>query len=266
MKKQTSLSVQWPLIAMLLGAILLAVFASSFAGSGSLLGKFKPRTPVACTDGKVGTLTFTRGGGQVRVYGVPNGLLSGKIPLSYSFWIKSNDKNADIISKISAEGVGGRVGLQDGKLVFGLQGQSSALEVISATAVSDNKIHHIAVTYDGGLKATGVKMYIDGKEISTLAKSDLNAEIQNEWGNLLLGGRKSQRFNGSIQELRAYASILNPADVATLVTGGSIAPNMMAHWTFNDVDQRQFNDEVFGLQGKMEGPVIRTCEKAAWQR
>jgi hypothetical protein len=32
------------------------------------------------------------------------------------------------------------------------------------------------------------------------------------------------------------------------------------------VDQRQFNDEVFGLQGKMEGPVIRTCEKAAWER
>lgn len=251
---------------MLLGAILLAVFASSFAGSGSLLGKFKPRTPVACTDGKVGTLTFTRGGGQVRVYGVPNGLLNGKIPLSYSFWMKSGDKNADIISKISVEGVGGRVGLQDGKLVFELKGQSSALAAVSSAVVSDNNIHHIAVTYDGSLKATGVKMYIDAKEVSVTAKSDLSAEIQNEWGNLLLGGRKTQRFNGSIQELRAYASVLNSGDITTLATGGSITSNLMGRWTFNDVDQREFKDEVFGLEAKMEGPVVRTCEKAAWQR
>jgi hypothetical protein len=134
------------------GAVLLC--ASFYAGPGSLLEKLKNAAPVACTNGKVGTLTFTRGGGQVRIYGVPNGLLSGKIPLSYSFWMKSGDKNADIVSKISIkEGVGGRVGLQDGKLSFVLQGQTSKLDATSASVVADNKVHHIAVSYDGSMKA-----------------------------------------------------------------------------------------------------------------
>jgi hypothetical protein len=74
----------------------------------------------------------------------------------------------------------------------------------------------IAVTYDGGMKASGVRIWVDGKPQKLKILFDqLLWPIDNKepWR---IGAGAGLRFKGSIDDVRVYDRALNPAEVEAL--------------------------------------------------
>lgn len=87
----------------------------------------------------------------------------------------------------------------------------------STTAINDDKWHLVTVTYDG----TTAKSYIDGKyEASNTITFDFTREPVKDLAiNMIssnLGGVETRRFEGSISDVRVYATALSAEDIKLL--------------------------------------------------
>jgi hypothetical protein len=98
-------------------------------------------------------------------------------------------------------------------------GAGNAIEVRSVSSVNynDGNWHHLIATYDGSSSASGVKLYFDGKQITTSITIDgLNATIITTAG-LQIGARATggakQFFNGQIDDASIYNYVLSPNQV-----------------------------------------------------
>jgi len=96
--------------------------------------------------------------------------------------------------------------------------QQDAIKVVGKKALKPNQWHHVFITYDGGGKADGVKVYLDGEQLQTDREADnLKSSIRNELP-LKLGQRdNSSRIEGlGLQDIRLYTRLLQPGEVAAL--------------------------------------------------
>ncbi len=86
--------------------------------------------------------------------------------------------------------------------------------------------HHLAVTYDGSGRASGVRIYLDGREQPTLTIKDELQGLSILNGNDFLIGHWNHRAriannqhgfkDGSIDQVRIYARQLSPLEISTL--------------------------------------------------
>src|SRR5262249_31524283 len=98
--------------------------------------------------------------------------------------------------------------------------------------VTLNQWHHVTLTYSGSRWASGVKIYVDGKdqELEILI-DDFNSQgaVKREPLRIGAGGGPENRFHGSIDEVRVYNRALSPAEAGiladlTLVTAIAALP------------------------------------------
>ena len=93
----------------------------------------------------------------------------------------------------------------------------NAIKVRTHTPVSLNEWHHLALTYDGSGRASGVALYLDGKlqEVEVL-NDTLTGSIRSE-RPLLLGRRHAKgMFDGRMDEVRIYGRTLSANEVEQL--------------------------------------------------
>jgi hypothetical protein len=98
----------------------------------------------------------------------------------------------------------------------------NGLKVIAKDPLPLNSWHHIAVTYDGKAKGSGVAVYIDGKpqpvEITTDSLSGKDTIKTDK--PFHLGRRTSSApFRGMLDEFQLYRKALSAAEVAALAQG-----------------------------------------------
>jgi hypothetical protein len=151
-------------------------------------------------------------------------------PFSISCWIRSQfAANQFIISK--REGGGNLRGYAlyadaTGEIVCQLYNVtvSNAIDVSTSGAdISDGLWHHIVMTYDGNVNASGVAIYVDGVAVATVANIDnLTATIDNTTG-LQISGRAGAAggYVGNIDDVAIYDKELSPEEVATIYNGGN---------------------------------------------
>jgi hypothetical protein len=144
--------------------------------------------------------------------------------------------------------------------------QQDAIKVVGKKALKPNQWHHVFVTYDGGGKADGVKVYLDGEPLQTDREADnLKSSIRNELP-LKLGQRdNSSRIEGlGLQDIRLYTRLLQPGEVAALPNaqkyGGILAKpadqrsegerNSLYDWWLpvNDQPWKEANAKVAALE------------------
>jgi len=96
---------------------------------------------------------------------------------------------------------------------------SVALKVRSQDkAVRRGEWHHLAVTYDGSMRAAGVKLFLDGAEVPVNRERDsLEGTIASPVP-LRLGQReRGDQLDGvALQDVRLYRRLLDPAEAAAL--------------------------------------------------
>ncbi len=140
---------------------------------------------------------------------------------SYGAWIKLHGKKGAVLSKME-EGPGYRgfdLLVMDGKVEVHLAHQfpDNAIKVVTKDALPTNVWTHVIVTWNGSNKASGLKIYVDGKARPLDTPTDkLSATITTD-APLLIGSRiKAFPFAGLIDDLRFYDRQLQSEEVADL--------------------------------------------------
>jgi mono/diheme cytochrome c family protein len=93
-----------------------------------------------------------------------------------------------------------------------------AVKVVSREALTPNVWHHVAISYNGGLKKEGIKVYIDGAEKATDPQADaLKGSIRTSTPFKIGRRSGSAAIPGlAVQDIRLYTRVLAPAEVANL--------------------------------------------------
>jgi mono/diheme cytochrome c family protein len=94
----------------------------------------------------------------------------------------------------------------------------NGLKVVGKKQVPANQWVHVVASYDGSGKATGVKIYYNGKPQETQVENDkLSGSIQTEVPFKIGQRNTSEPLSAaSLQDLRIYDRVLAPAEVASL--------------------------------------------------
>jgi hypothetical protein len=123
--------------------------------------------------------------------------------------------------KLKGKGYG--VHLDHGKVHVNLTSNynDDAIRVETEQTIEAGTTHHIAVTYDGSVAASGVRVYIDGQPaklkvlLDTLYRPFSNAGRQfGEPFRIGSGWGSGRRFKGRIDEVRIYDRVLPAVEIA----------------------------------------------------
>ena len=139
-----------------------------------------------------------------------------------SAWIYPTAGSGTIVSRAQddAEGQGWAVYLKDGRLQAGLvlRWLDDGARVESDAPVPLNRWSHVALTYDGSRLASGIRLYLNGEALKLkVPLDDLNQNFDAKQPLRIGAGLgPSNRFHGSIAEVRLYRAALKPDDIAVM--------------------------------------------------
>lgn len=101
----------------------------------------------------------------------------------------------------------------------------NALKVVAQAQAPANEWLHVAVTYDGSGKSSGVKVYYNGQPQKTLIENDKLTETTKSTVPFRIGQRESgEPISGlGLQDLRIYKKTLSEGEVAALAKNTRLA-------------------------------------------
>jgi hypothetical protein len=142
-------------------------------------------------------------------------------PFTFSAWIDAEAANGAIITHAEdySEGMGHGVYLIDGKLRVHIIRRWTDLGIRMETAerVPLRQHEHVLVAYDGGHKASGIRIYVNGERRATRVLFDQNLEpIHHPKTPLRIGAGGGLRFTGTIEDARIYNRALTAEEAAAV--------------------------------------------------
>ena len=181
-------------------------------------------------------------------------------PFSLALWLKtpSHAPRMTVVhhskAPIDAGSRGYELLLEDGKVAFGLHHMwpGNSLKVRTKPAVPLNAWTHVAVTYDGSSRASGIRIYIDGKPAECeIIRDGLYKDItySRDGGepDLAIGYRfRDNGFkDGQVDDFRIFDRALVPAEAAELAGRSDLAGAWNAAPADLSATQRQLLLEYF---------------------
>ncbi|MBV6640955.1 MAG: DUF1553 domain-containing protein [Cyclobacteriaceae bacterium] len=154
-------------------------------------------------------------------------------PFSFDFWINPPKHYDEALIFANAQtiryGFKGYNCLLDSnrvKFIISHAWPYNSLEVVSRDPLPESKWSHIAITYDGTSSAEGIRLYLDGKELTKeIRRDNLYKGLIYEENihtlsshELMFGNEQFQKMfkNGRIDEFRMYKKALTPLEVKYL--------------------------------------------------
>ena len=150
------------------------------------------------------------------------------LPFSISGWINPNGKpTGAILSKMDdkARFRGFDLWMEGGKIGTHIVNswQENALKVVTTETLKPNEWQHVVLTYDGKHKASGVKIFIDGRLATNEVQADTLKGTIKTSQPLRIGSRStSANWKGEVDELRLYSRVLKEEELAAAAGGDPI--------------------------------------------
>ncbi len=185
------------------------------------------RGKVARVPGKFGnSLEFD---GKTFVLGGEFGAFESDEKFSLTAWVwPTSNSPTTVLSKMDEANAhrGYDVILEGAKVAshFVHHWPDKAFKVVSKEPLSLNEWHHIAITYDGSRRATGVKMFVDGKprEFDTTTNNSLDGTLKTDKPFHIGQRNATAPFQGRIDDVQLYSVALTAAESASLAAGQSL--------------------------------------------
>jgi hypothetical protein len=152
--------------------------------------------------------------------------LKNDMPFSLSLWVKSNAAvgQAILMSKVDSDtNQGMSLDFVDSVLNFRLLGANNQGLIVSTSSVSlAAQWKHLAVTYNGSGKASGITLYLDGKAVVSEVISDNLSGTTDTHGPLYVGAslKNPTPFAGSIDEVLIVPKEYTVGQIGCLATFG----------------------------------------------
>ena len=172
--------------------------------------------------------------GQTHIAAGETGAFEADRPFSISVWVYPTSGEAStILSKMDEADAfrGYDLILEQGKVAVHVvhHWPDRAFKVITNEPITLDHWHHLAVTYDGSRRSTGMRVFVDGVARPITATTDNTVD-----GTLFTSrpfhiGRRSTSapFRGRIDDLRLYGCVLPDHDI-TLLTAGETPAGLAA--------------------------------------
>ena len=182
-----------------------------FGIAGKLKGKFESSV-------RTGARLAGNFDGKSQIEFGTNQTVSFKKPFTFSAWLKSNGKSTGaIFSQMENNDYRGYDFWVQGRNVgthIINRWSNNGLKVVSKNAIPENKWTHIVVTYNGSLKAAGVKVYIDGKlSQNKVEKDKLSAPTTIDAPFRIASRGSGGQLRAEIADLRIYHRELKPVEI-----------------------------------------------------
>ena len=186
---------------------------------------------------------------------------------SISAWIKYEDKNGTIVSKMNDSGgshQGWDFGFSENKAWVHIvhRWDTNAIKVVSKEKIPGGSWQHLLATYDGSSKAAGLKIYLNGKPLTLeLERDNLTASI-NTSAPFRIGRRETGiPFKGWIDEVRLYTRALTPTEATQLTTRPIFLLAQLGREKQSDDQKKQlaayyrenFGDSLKSAESKLKG-------------
>ena len=149
-------------------------------------------------------------------------------PFSITGWIKPNGMTSGAILSKMDDKAGYRgfdLWMEGGKIGTHIVNswQANALKVVTKETLKPNKWQHVVLAYDGKHKASGVKIYIDGKLATNQVQADsLKGTIKTSQP-LRIGSRSTgANWKGEVDDLRIYCRVLGEDELAAAAGGDPV--------------------------------------------
>jgi hypothetical protein len=139
-------------------------------------------------------------------------------PFTFAGWVKPEGEDGAILSHADDyfEGSGHALYVLKGKLrlhaIF--RWTDLGMRVESAEPLRMGEWQHVLVTYDGGMKAGGVKMYVNGAPVKTTILFDSMLWPIEVKAPFRVGAGGGLRFKGAIGDVRVYRRALTAEEAA----------------------------------------------------
>ena len=182
-----------------------------------------------------GKLSFDKGplgqaarfDGKTHVEGGPGFEFSFLDPFTFSAWINPTSPNGAILSKteLLPKEAGHGLYLREGKVFLYINNRWTdiSLRLYGDKPIEMNRWHHVAVTYDGGRKARGVHLYVNGKEQGKeIDWNDLIFPFGSDEPFRIGAGGGEPNFEGLIDDVRVYNRALTPEEATLLPVRTSV--------------------------------------------
>lgn len=185
------------------------------------------RGKVARVPGKLGgALEFD---GKTFVLGGDVGTFDSDEKFSLAAWIwPTSTSPTTVLSKMDEANAhrGYDVILEGAKVAshFVHHWPDKAFKVVTKEPLSLNEWHHVAITYDGSRRATGVKVYVDGqpRELDVTTNNSLDGTLKTDKPFHIGQRHASASFQGRIDDVQIYSVPLTAPEAASLATGQTL--------------------------------------------
>jgi hypothetical protein len=153
------------------------------------------------------------------------GSLGSEHPFSLSAWIQPTSTDPiTVLSKMDEADAyrGYDIILEAGRVACHLvhRWPDDALKVITKSPIELNSWHHVVVSYDGSRRATGIRIYVDGKLQSLEIVADTLVGTIRTDKPFRIGQRQtSDPFKGWIDDVQIYDANLSAAQATALAAG-----------------------------------------------
>ncbi|MCV2885331.1 hypothetical protein OE749_11565 [Aestuariibacter sp. AA17] len=147
------------------------------------------------------------------------------VPLTLALWVNHDALSAEhtLISKLDAStNQGFSLSMSNSGLRFWLKDKNNNGVELTSASFSSVGWTHIAVTYSGNGKASGVKFYVDGLELAGTTVLDTLVGETNTHGPLYTGAslKNPKPFPGAIDEVLITPRVYNIGQIGCLATFG----------------------------------------------
>ena len=145
-------------------------------------------------------------------------------PWSISVWLQADTSLGGVLSKIEPQGDRRGVEMiwQKGRLQINLVHRwgVNAIEVATVDQISSKRWHQVVLSYDGISKASGLRVYVDGKNAAVTVHRDLLGGSIRTAEPLRIGRRDDGLgFYGMLDELRVYGRAIHAEEAEDLYWG-----------------------------------------------
>lgn len=152
--------------------------------------------------------------------------LNYRDPFTFSAWVNPSSPNGALFAKGEDYEEGQQHGLylRDGKLRLHATFRWSdlAMRMETVEPLHLNEWQHVTVTYDGNMRAAGVRMYVNGVEQRQKVLMDQflwPLQAKEPWR---IGAGGGHRYHGLMDEVRLYTRELSPDEVSALATAAPL--------------------------------------------
>ncbi|WP_413431122.1 DUF1553 domain-containing protein [Crateriforma spongiae] len=175
-------------------------------------------------------------------------------PFSVSLWIRSSetDQRAVIYRRSRGWDDAGSIGYELTKLGDKLSAKlvhfwpGDAICVETTEPIAADRWYHVAVTYDGSSKASGLKIFIDGSPADTKVVQDHLTRNITQWrqgyNDFAIGSRYRDRGfkDGMVDDFALFQRCLSPIEVRQCFDGRSLSDRLATspdQWSADDRQQ-----------------------------